>query len=156
MKKKSLIIFGIFIILTGSYITYYLSQNLYLINLTSSVQEMVNSKFNLHLNIDIPEKIIFDNTDNFRTDGDIYFTKDYSTKNYESDKELNLSTFDKERDCSIESYLKDILKENNISEKDYPPFEETYYWKKITEDLDTIYMIYFPFESKLYVYTDII
>ena len=105
MKKKIIITLAIFFgiaILVVFCLFQYLNKNQLLENTTYTPQDRVNHNFDLNLDSNIPTTVIFDTTNNFRTDGELYFIVDYST--YSDDKieqELALTTFSKKTDSSI-------------------------------------------------------
>ena len=104
MKKKIIITLAIFFgiaILVVFCLFQYLNKNQLLENTTYTPQDRVNHNFDLNLDSNIPTTVIFDTTNNFRTDGELYFIVDYST--YSDDKieqELALTTFSKKTDSS--------------------------------------------------------
>ena len=108
MKKKIIITLAIFFgiaILVVFCLFQYLNKNQLLENTTYTPQDRVNHNFHLKLDSHIPTTVIFDTTNNFRTDGELYFIVDYST--YSDDKieqELALTTFSKKTDSSIEIF----------------------------------------------------
>lgn len=159
MKKKLLISLGIFIILLGVYSVKFVLENKSLINPPYSLQAKINRNFDLNLNRDLSALVIFDNTDNFRTDGEVYFTLNY--RDYTGDeveKELELLSFNEEKDTSVEEQLTTTLTKLNISKKQFPQFNKEYKWKIIQDDnqLNTLYMIYIVNDQELYVYGELI
>lgn len=153
--KKLVLVCGVFLLLVVGYFAFGLVQEGF--SSTNTMQEKINYEFALKLNKELPSETLFDNTNNFRSDGEIYVSIDYSS--YHEDKleeELQLSQFSKEKDLNMENSLKAKLEEREVSKEKFPNFEDTYYWKKAEHELNTMYMVYAPNTSKLYVYGDII
>ena len=152
MKKKIIITLAIFFgiaILVVFCLFQYLNKNQLLENTTYTPQDRVNHNFDLNLDSNIPTTVIFDTTNNFRTDGELYFIVDYST--YSDDKieqELALTTFS----------INELISLQDISDDKLPPFEKDYIWKEIhdKDQMNTLYYIFFPDQKELYVYADIV
>ena len=161
-EKKIIITLAIFFgiaILVVFCLFQYLNKNQLLENTTYTPQDRVNHNFDLNLDSNIPTTVIFDTTNNFRTDGELYFIVDYST--YSDDKieqELALTTFSKKIDSSIENQINELISLHDISNDKLPPFEKDYIWKEIQDkdQMNTLYYIFFPDQKELYVYADIV